>query len=212
MVAWDSSPRQALAAVLPKQLKAELDLARCGGRAVTHASRWRNARGSEDNGIGQIEMRAVKKVEYLRPKLKIQPPANPRVFQHGEVPSGQARPDQRVPSDVSIEPAICRCVRRCQKRIGVKPLARVAKNHWPGESWIRERAHRIPRIPIIRGVVAELRRKREATLQRHDGVHHPTARRRVPQSLQTTKKALPAPDRQRISRVCHRNVSDVESP
>src|SRR6267143_401936 len=90
MVAQDSCPRQALAVVLPKQLKAELDLARCGGRAGNHASRWRNARGSEDNGIGQVEIRAVKKVEYLRPKLKIHTLAYPRVFQHGEVPRGQA--------------------------------------------------------------------------------------------------------------------------
>jgi hypothetical protein len=47
----------------PKQFEAELDLARCGGRAGNHASRWRNARGSEDDGVGQIEICAVKQVE-----------------------------------------------------------------------------------------------------------------------------------------------------
>src|SRR5258706_12728654 len=92
MVAQDSCPRQGLTVVLPKQLKAELDLARCGGRAGNHASRWRNARGSEDNGIGQVEIRAVEKVEYLRPKLKIQPLANVRDVKHGKVHRGQPRP------------------------------------------------------------------------------------------------------------------------
>src|ERR1700674_1576272 len=101
---------------LPKQFQAELDLARCRGSAGDHASGWRDARWSEDNGIGQVEIRPVKKVEYLRAKPKIQTLANPRVFQHGEVPRGQARSDQRVSSDVSIEPAICSRVRRCQKR------------------------------------------------------------------------------------------------
>src|ERR1700686_3169478 len=108
-----------LAAELPKQLKAELDLARCGGRAGNHASRWRNARGSEDDGIGQVEIRAVKKVEYLRAKLKIQPLANVRVFQHGEVPRGQARPDQRVPSNVSVETEVGGDVRWCKKCVGI---------------------------------------------------------------------------------------------
>ena len=55
----------------PQKFEAELDLARCGGCAGNHACRWRNARGSEDQGIGLIEIRPVKKIEYLRPKLKI---------------------------------------------------------------------------------------------------------------------------------------------
>src|SRR6266849_6017204 len=92
----------------PEQLQAELDLARRGGRAGNCASRWRNARGSEDYGIGQVEIRSVKKVEYLRPKLKIQPLANPCVFQHGEIPRTQPRSDQRVSSDISIESTVCR--------------------------------------------------------------------------------------------------------
>src|SRR5712692_11436456 len=134
---------------LPEQLKAELDLARCGGRAGNHAGRWRNARGSEDHGIGLVEIRPVEKVEYLRAKLKIQTLTNPRVLQHGEIPRGQTRPDQGVSPNVSIESAICRLVRRCQKRIGVKPLVWIAKDHGPRKSGIRERAHGISSVPVV---------------------------------------------------------------
>src|SRR5260370_36541215 len=46
----------------------------------------------------------------------------------------------------------------------------------------------------------------------YDGVPRPTAHRRVPKSTYTSKKTLSLPNRQRISRIRHRNVSDVESP
>src|SRR5580765_7740296 len=161
---------------LPEQFQSELHLARGGGSAGNHARRWRNARGSEDNGIGLVEIRPVKKVEYLRAKLKTQPLTNSHFFQHGEIPRGQARPDQGVSSNVAIESSVGSRVRRRQKRSRVEPLVRTAKDHWPCKGRVRERAHRIPCIPIIRRVVAELRRKREAALQCHDGVYRPTAR------------------------------------
>src|SRR6266404_3456164 len=133
----------------PKQLEGELNLARCGGRTGNPASRWRNARRVKDDRVGKVEILAVKKVEYLRPKLKEQSLANPSVFQHGEIPCGQARSNQRVSSDVSIEPAVCRRVRRRQKRIGVEPLVRLAKDHRPDESRIRKRTHRISSISVV---------------------------------------------------------------
>ena len=75
----------------PKQLEAELNLARCGRRTRDLASRGRDAGWSKNDRVWQVEIRAVKQVEHLRPKLKIQSLSNPSVFHDGEIPGGQAR-------------------------------------------------------------------------------------------------------------------------
>jgi hypothetical protein len=56
----------------PEELEAELDLARGGGGAGDDASCWGNAGGSEDDGVGLVEIGAVQKIEDLRAELKIQ--------------------------------------------------------------------------------------------------------------------------------------------
>src|SRR5882672_10038797 len=101
----------------PNEFETELNLARGGGGTGDYTGGRRNAGGGEDDGIGQVEIGAVEKVENLGAKLKIQALAKPRVFQHGEIPGGQARSDQSVSSDVSVESPICGCVCRCEESV-----------------------------------------------------------------------------------------------
>src|SRR5260370_15012586 len=126
--------------VLPEQLQAELHLARGGGRAGNRARGARQAGRGKHNKVRRVEIRAIQQVEDFRAKLQVQTLANRRVFQHGEIPSGESGTDIRVPADVAIEAAVRR---GRQKFLWGKPLAGVSKNNRPLELWRQERPYRI---------------------------------------------------------------------
>src|SRR5487761_194494 len=84
-----------------------------------------------------------------------------------QVPRSKSGTDQRVSTEISIKST---AVGRRKECSGIKPFFRSAKNHWARECGVYKWAHRISRVSVVRRVVAELWREREA---RSSGARRP---------------------------------------
>src|SRR5262249_2433786 len=144
--------------LLPEQFQAELDLARRGGGAGDDAGCGAYAGWREGYAVGRIEVGAIEKIEDFGAELQREAFSNTGVFERGEGPGAEAGADERIATKVAVEAGVGGGVGGRKERIGIEPLAGLAKHNWSAEIWIDEWANRIAGIAIAGRVVAKLRR------------------------------------------------------
>jgi len=87
---------------LPNQLKSELNLPRCRGRARNRTRRTRGLSASRRGGEGDqtwgVEVRTIEQVKDFRAKLKCNPFMQRGCLESGEIPRGQTWASQSVSS------------------------------------------------------------------------------------------------------------------
>src|ERR1700676_2066959 len=97
---------------LPDQFQPKLNLPRGRGRARDCSGSPRDSGRSKHYQIRRIEIRTVQQIENFCAKLKAESLVESCLFQHREVPRGQARTNQRVPSQVAVETQVASYVGR----------------------------------------------------------------------------------------------------
>src|SRR5216684_1287456 len=98
--------------------------------------------------------------------------ADGSVFQNRKIPGGEAGTDVSVAAHVAVKAAVRG---RSEEGGGIEPLIGIAEDDRAGEIRIKEWAHRIARIAVVGGVVAELRGKGKAGLHGENAGDGPAA-------------------------------------
>ena len=123
--------------------------------------------------FGVLKLAQIEQVEDFGAELKGEAFAEFRVFEDAEVPGGEAGTNICVATEISGEAA---GGWRRDERGGIEPLVRIAGDDFAGEIGIEEWANGIARVAGVAGVVAELRRDREAGLRGDDAGDEPSRR------------------------------------
>src|ERR1035437_7088390 len=122
--------------------------------------------------IGGVEVGSIQEIEDLRSELEVQVFVYVRLFQHGEIPGSQARPNVGVSPDISKKAAV---VRLRYEGVWIEPLTWISEHHRACESGIEKRSNRITRIPAVRSVVTKLGSEWKPGLGGHDAIQRPSA-------------------------------------
>jgi hypothetical protein len=198
---------------LPQHLQPKLNLPRrrrrtCDRpRRLRQSARIRRRRRCKYNQVRRIKISSVQQIEKLRAKLQREPLADPRILQHRVVPCHQPRSTKRIPSQIPVKSARGW---RPNKRRRIKPLRRVSRHNVSRKIRIHKRPYWISRVPIVRGVIAQLWRDRESRLCSNDARHRPPAHQSARPAFQTVRIYLTLPEWQRVDRIDHRRVTCVE--
>ena len=190
-----------------------MDLAAAGGGGGDGAGGARDAgrilggRWREGDQVWRVEVGAIEQVEDFGAELESEAFAELRVFEDAEVPGGEAGTNVCVATEIAGEAA---GGWRRDERGGIEPLARIAGDDFAGEIGIEEWANGIARVAGVAGVVAELRRDREAGLRGDDAGDGPAADQAAGPSFVGAAELAAAAKGEFVEKIDDADIADVE--
>jgi len=160
--------------------------------------------GGDDDLVRRGEVGVVEDVEELGAELGVETLAEPGGFVQREVEVGEVGADEGVATEVAEG-----SIGRCAEGGGVEKLLRRMRVEIAVEVGVDVGADRVAGVSAAGGVVAELRREREAGLDSCDGAQRPAADGAVGEAVEVCTEAVVCAEGKIVSAVDGGEVADV---